>query len=129
VKLRKGSGRSGRDGNLLSAGEGEGSWLAEEAASGLEKVRDYFTDHGLAYDAALSSLDLAVLRLSAGRTAEVKELATAMGWIFKAQGIDREALVALQLFCDAARQESATVELARRVVAEIEKARRSAPAG
>jgi tetratricopeptide (TPR) repeat protein len=102
---------------------------AEEAASGLEKVRDYFTDHGLAYDAALSSLDLAVLRLSAGRTAEVKELAIAMGWIFEAQGIDREALAALKLFCDAACQESATVELARRVVVEIEKARRSAPAG
>ena len=57
-------------------------------------------------------LALAVLWLNAGRTAEVKELAIALGWIFKAQGIDREALAALKLFCDAARQESATVELA-----------------
>jgi transcriptional regulator with XRE-family HTH domain len=104
-----------------------GTGRAEEAAAGLEQVRDYFTDHKLAYSAALSSLDLAVLWLNAGRTAEVRELAVAMGWIFKAQGIDREALAALKLFCDAARQESATVELARQVAAEIEKARRSAP--
>jgi hypothetical protein len=105
-----------------------GTGRAQEAAAGLEQVRDYFTDHELAYDAALSSLDLAVLWLSAGRTGEVQELAVAMGWIFKAQGIDREALAALKLFCDAARQESATVELARQVAAEIEKLRRSAPA-
>ena len=100
---------------------------AEEAAAGLEQVRNYFAEHELAYDAALSSLDLAVLWLNAGRTAEVKELAVAMGWIFKAQGIDRETLASLKLFCDAARQESATVELARQVAAEIERARRSAP--
>jgi hypothetical protein len=74
-----------------------------------------------------SCLNLPVLLLKAGRTVEVKELALTMGWIFKAKGIDREALAALQLFCDAARQEAATVDLTRRVIAEIEQARRSAP--
>ncbi len=49
-----------------------------------------------------------------------------MGWIFEAKKIDREALAALSLFCKAARQESATVELTRRVIAEIEKTTRAA---
>jgi transcriptional regulator with XRE-family HTH domain len=99
----------------------------EEAIAGLEQVGREFKAREMPYDTALSWLDLAVLLLKAGRTVEVKELALAMGWIFKAKGIDREALAALQLFCDAAGQEAATVELARRVIAEIEQARRSAP--
>jgi hypothetical protein len=97
----------------------------EEAAAGLEHVRGYFTARELPYDAALSSLDLAVIWLEAGQTRGVKEMAVAMGWIFKAEGIAREALEALKLFCDAARQESATVELTRQVATEIETARRS----
>lgn len=99
---------------------------ALEAVAGLERVRQAFTDRKLPYDAALSSLDLAVLWLKAGRTAEVRELAIDMGWIFKAKRIEREALAALSLFCAAARQEAATVELAQRTRAEIETVRRSA---
>jgi transcriptional regulator with XRE-family HTH domain len=95
-----------------------------EALAGLEQVVREFAD--LPYEAALASLDLAGLYLQAGRTAEVKELAGAMGEIFRAKGIAREALAALSLFCDAARQERATVDLAKRVIAEVEKARRSA---
>lgn len=79
------------------------------------------------YETALSGLDLAVLLLKAGRMGEVKDLAIAMGWIFMAQRIAREALSALQLFCDAARQDIATLELTCHVIAEIEQARRSAP--
>ena len=99
----------------------------EVAIAGLEQVGRDFMDRELPYDAALSSLDLSVLLLKAGRTAEVQELVVALGWIFRAKGIGREALVALKLFCDAAAQEAATVELARQVIAEIEQARRSSP--
>lgn len=111
----------------LSAKIAAGQERIEEAITSLEQVRRAFTDHKLPYDAALSSLDLSVHWLKAGRPTEVKKLAVAMGWIFKAKGIDREALAALHLFCEAAKQENATVELARRVIAEIEQARRSAP--
>ena len=100
----------------------------EEAMAGLETVREAFTQRRLPYDAALVSLDLAVLWLKAGRTAQVKELTGALRWVFQEKGIEREALASLKLFCDAARQESATVELTRRVISEVEKARRSAPA-
>jgi transcriptional regulator with XRE-family HTH domain/tetratricopeptide (TPR) repeat protein len=99
----------------VAAGQGR----TEEAVAALEEVRADFTVRGLPYDAALSSLDLAVLWLQAGRTADVRDLAIAMGWIFKANGIHREALAALGLFYEAALQEAATEELARRVIAEM----------
>ena len=110
----------------LSARVAAGQGRTEEAIAGLEQVSRDFMDRELPYDAALSSLDLSLLWLKAQRTAEVRELAVALGRIFNAKKIDREALAALRIFCDAARQESATVELARRTIAEIEQARRSA---
>src|SRR3954452_3596883 len=98
-----------------------------EAVAGLEQVTRDFAARELPYDAALASLDLAVLWLKEGRMAEVKRLAVAMGWIFTAKGIHREALTALKLFCEAARQESATVELPRKVIADVEKVRLLGP--
>ncbi len=109
----------------LTARVATGQGRREEAIDGLEQVRRDFTARGLPYDAALSSLDLAVLYLKEGRTGEVKALAREMAPIFQAQGIAREALASLSLFRDAAQQETATVELACRVIAEIEKTRRS----
>ena len=114
------------------------TWLEAKAMAGLgqkpaamarlEQVQKAFTAEELPYDAALASLDLAVLWLEAGRRAEVRELAVGMQWIFRAQGIEREALAALKLFCDAAKEDAATVELARQAIRGIEKARHSAPA-
>lgn len=99
----------------------------EEAIAGLEQVRADFTAHNLPYEAALSALDLAVLWLKVGRRAEVRELALAMTWIFRAKKIQREALAALRLFCEAAEQDAVTLELTQKVISEIEKVRRSAP--
>jgi tetratricopeptide (TPR) repeat protein/transcriptional regulator with XRE-family HTH domain len=107
----------------LTAKVAAGNGRVEEGSAGLEQVSRDFTTRELPYDAALSSLDLAVLWLKAGRTAEVRELAVAMRWIFKAQGIAREALAALKVFYDAACQEAATVGLAQQVITVIEKAR------
>jgi len=104
-----------------------GTGQKEEAMADLERVRDTFAHDELPYDAALADLDLAVLNLGVGRTAEVREQAENMAWIFVSKRIDREALASLKLFCDAAKQDAATVELARRVIAEVEKARRSGP--
>jgi hypothetical protein len=108
----------------LTAKADAGKERIEEAVAGLEQVCQEFTARELAYDAALASLDLAVLYLKENRTAEVRELAVAMGRIFKMKGIDREALASFSLFCDAARQEIATIELARRVHSEIRRLRR-----
>jgi transcriptional regulator with XRE-family HTH domain len=96
----------------VSAGLGR----TAEAEAAFRQVEQEFATRKMPYDRALVSLDLAVLLLGQGRTAEVRELAVAMERIFKAEEIDREALAALKLFCDAARKEAATVELARRVL-------------
>ena len=106
----------------LAAGQGRKA----DAIKGLEQVQREFSARKLPYDAARSSLELAELWLEAGRTQEVRELASAMAWIFQAKGIGREALAALRLFTDAARREAATVELARRAISDMQAARRSA---
>ncbi|HEY3566474.1 MAG TPA: helix-turn-helix transcriptional regulator [Thermoanaerobaculia bacterium] len=111
----------------LEARVAAGEHRKEKAIIGLEQVRQDFTARGLPYDAALASLELAALYLEEGRTSEVRNLARAMGWIFNAQGIAREALAALTFFLDAAQRETATVDLARRITAELERTRASAP--
>lgn len=98
-----------------------------EAMSRLEQVWDDFTERRLPYDAALSALDLAALKLEADRLAEVREISLCLAWVFHSKKIHREALAALGLFCQAAGQEAATVELTRRTIAEIERVRRTAP--
>jgi transcriptional regulator with XRE-family HTH domain len=107
----------------IHAGQGR----TAAACDGLEQVRRKFADLGMSYDAALASLDLAVLWLEAGHTLGVRELAVEMEAIFRAKKIHREALAALALFWEAAKREAATVELVRQVIAEIEKAKHSAP--
>lgn len=111
----------------LGAKVAGGQERKEEAVAGLEQVRQDFTARGLPYDAALASLDLAVLYLEDRRTLEVRNLASAMGWIFHVQGIAREALAALTLFLNAAQRESATVELTRHIAHELQRVRASAP--
>jgi tetratricopeptide (TPR) repeat protein len=98
-----------------------GQGRRSDAEEKLEQVQREFTSRALSYDAALASLELAVLWLEVGRTAEVRGLAVGMAWIFEAQKIHREAMAALRLFTEAARQEAATVELARRAIAELKR--------
>ncbi|HYO11758.1 MAG TPA: helix-turn-helix domain-containing protein [Thermoanaerobaculia bacterium] len=111
----------------LTARVWAGTERREEAQAALKQVLQAFTARLLPYDAALAGLDLAVLWLEAGRSAEVQRLAEGMKWIFLSKKITREALASLSLFCEAARRETATVELALQVSAEIEAARRLAP--
>ena len=86
-----------------------------EARSAFEQARRAFERHELPYDFALVSLELAALLLEQGLAEEVSTLAGEILKIFQAQRIEREALAAVQMFCDAARRKAATVELARQV--------------
>ena len=99
----------------LSGKVAAGLGKSAEARAAFEQVRQEFWHHQLAYDAALVHLDLSLLLLDEGRTGEVRQVAEEMLWIFQAQGVQREALAALRVFYEAARRETATVELARRV--------------
>ncbi|HYU33246.1 MAG TPA: hypothetical protein VEW48_13885 [Thermoanaerobaculia bacterium] len=69
------------------------------------------------------SLDLAILYLKEGRMADVQRVAEEMLPIFQAQDVHREALAALQLFQEAARQQELTIERALEVAAYLRKAR------
>ena len=95
----------------LAAGLGRSA----DAEAAFEQVRRRFHTEELAFDYALVSLDLALLLLKQGKTGRVKILADEMFWIFKSQRIHRESLAALRVFYEAARQETATVELAASV--------------
>ncbi|HEV8577889.1 MAG TPA: helix-turn-helix transcriptional regulator [Thermoanaerobaculia bacterium] len=108
----------------LSGKIAAGLGRTEEARDAFEQVRRDFTAREMAYDCALVSLDLAKLHLEQGRNADVRALAEEMLWIFKAQGIEREALAALRMFCEAARKEAATVDLARRAGEALGRGRR-----
>jgi transcriptional regulator with XRE-family HTH domain len=91
----------------------------EEAIATLTGVKDEFADQGIAYDAALATLELAVLLLDHGRTAEVKRLAEQSKKIFDAQGVAREALATLNLFRQAVAREAMTAALARRLMEDL----------
>ena len=102
------------------------AWLEGKIAAGLgrastaqaafRQASTVFYRRELTWDYAVVSLELALILLEQGRAAETRKLAEEMLQIFKAQKVEREALAALQLFCNAARRGTATVELARKVV-------------
>jgi tetratricopeptide (TPR) repeat protein len=93
-----------------------------QARDAFEHVRRVFERRGHAFNYALASLELALLLLKEGRAAEVSTLAAEMLAIFRSFEVERESLAALQLFCDASKRKTATVELAQRVVTFLHRA-------
>ena len=94
----------------------------EKAMIALSGVREDLATRRIAYDAALVSLELAALFLEVDRTGEVRSLARQILWIFQAQGVHREVLAALRLFCEAAERETATLEMVRRMLNYLRRA-------
>ncbi len=103
----------------VAAGRGR----LEEALAALREVRDEFAARGIAYDAALATLQLAEVHAAAGDTAQVRSLARESAPIFRAQGVHREAQMACELFRRAAEQEAASVEMIRRFVSYLRRAK------
>ncbi|HVR99562.1 MAG TPA: hypothetical protein VMW27_23260, partial [Thermoanaerobaculia bacterium] len=94
-----------------------------EAEKAFAAAREGFITQGCGYDAAMVSLDLAILLLRQGRTVEVQELAEEMQQIFEAEDVHREALAALLLFQESAREEQLTVEAVQRLSEYLKAAR------
>ncbi|HSS51214.1 MAG TPA: tetratricopeptide repeat protein, partial [Thermoanaerobaculia bacterium] len=104
-------------------------WLESKIAAGfgrraeaeelLDRVRREFLGREIAYDTAVATLELAVLYLEDGRTAEVKGIAAELTPIFAAQKVARETLASVKLFCQAVEQETVTAELARGWLQEL----------
>ncbi|MEA2603399.1 MAG: Soluble attachment protein [Acidobacteriota bacterium] len=104
----------------IAAGRGE----SDAAEKAFLEVRDGFIAAGIGYDAAMVAIeDLALLYLREGRTADVKRLAEEILPIFQSQDVHREALAALRLFQEAARQEQLTVQVVRDYVRYLREAR------
>lgn len=97
---------------LVMAGLGRSA----EAEAAFTQVRRNFDVNNLAYDYALVSLDLSLVLLKRRQFGHVRVVAEEVLGIFKRLQVEREAVMALRIFCDAAKRESATVELAQRIV-------------
>ena len=94
----------------------------EKAVTTLSGVREDFAVRRIAYDAALVSLELAALFLEEHRVSEVRAISRQILWIFHAQGVHREVLAALRLFCEAAERETVTIEMVRRILDYLRRA-------
>lgn len=95
----------------------------DEASAALAEVRSGFIEEGVGYDAALASLELALVYLDQGLNAEVQQLAREMIPIFRSQDVHREAAAALVVFVEAASREVASRALVEQVVDYLQRAR------
>jgi tetratricopeptide (TPR) repeat protein len=95
----------------------------EQAEVAFREVREAFVELGLAYDAALASLDLAGVYAVQGRPTDMRRLAQEMLAIFQSRSIHREAVAALLVFRQAAEIEQAGLSLVREVSAFLKRAR------
>jgi tetratricopeptide (TPR) repeat protein len=102
---------------------------AELAAEILNQVRDGFVAQGIGYDVALVSLDLAGLYLENGRSNEARRLATESIPLFTSRGVHREALMAWNLFREAAERDALTLGLVQEVASRIRQSQSRPTAG
>jgi tetratricopeptide (TPR) repeat protein len=97
----------------------------DEAEAGFRDVQGEFLDRRMGYDAALVSLDLAVLYAQRGATRELKRLAAEVMPAFESREVHREAMAALIMFQNACEEERLTVELARHLAAFLQRERKA----
>ena len=95
----------------------------DEAERLFAAVRQDFIDQGNGYDMAMVSFDLALVYAKHGRVADLKQLAEEMHAVFESKEIHREALAALLLFQQAAREEQLTVERVEGFIRYFKRAR------
>jgi tetratricopeptide (TPR) repeat protein len=87
------------------------------------QAREGFIRQGIGFDVAIVSMELALLYLKQDRTAQVRKIADEMHLLFKSQDIHREAMGALLLFQEAARQDMVTIEFVEDLTAYLKRAR------
>jgi tetratricopeptide (TPR) repeat protein len=104
---------------ILAAGHGEDA-RAEEL---FREVGDAFRAGELAYDAALVSLDLAMLLARQGRGDELRALAEEMAGTFLSREVHREAAAAVAFFRHAVAQDRASAELVAGIARYLKRAR------
>jgi tetratricopeptide (TPR) repeat protein len=83
----------------------------EDAEAALREARSAFLERGIAFDAALVSLDLAMVHARRGDAGEVQRLAAEMLPIFESRDVHSEALAVLVLLRQAVESEEITLEI------------------
>ncbi len=97
----------------------------EEAEDALRQVQKEFLSRFMGYDAALVSLDLAILYIREHRHEEIKRLAFEIMPVFQSRDVHRESMAALIMFQKACEEERLTVELAGQIAATLQRSQRS----
>jgi tetratricopeptide (TPR) repeat protein len=96
----------------------------EKAEEAFRAVQQEFLNRSMGYDAALVSLDLAVLLSQERRTSELKQLAAELMRVFESRDVHREAVAALIMFQKACEEERLTAQLAGRIATLLKEAKR-----
>lgn len=97
----------------------------DRAEGHFQQVRQEFLCRAMGFDAALVSLDLALLLAQGGRYQELKQLAMEVIPVFEAQDVHREAMAAVLMFQKACNEETLTAEMARQIASALEKSRQA----
>lgn len=95
----------------------------DEAEAAFQEVQKAFVERGMAYDAALVSLDLSLFYLRAGRLGDLKKLAGDLVLLFESRDVHREALGALYLFQRACDEERLTEQAVGRLAERLRRER------
>lgn len=102
---------------------------ADEAEAAFREVRDEMIGLSLGLDAALVSLELAMILLERGDTGELKRLAAEMIPLFESRDDHQKALAAFVLFQKAAEAEQVTLGLLQEVATSLDQMRRAVERG
>lgn len=97
----------------------------DETEAAFRQVQQEFLRRGMGFDAALVSLDLAVVYAHQHRLDELKQLALEIVPIFESRDVHREAIAALVMFQQACQEERLTAELARNLASLLQQGSRS----
>jgi tetratricopeptide (TPR) repeat protein len=107
------------------------AWSREELGKAERLFRETYRwagRRGIPFDAGLVALELALVQLVRGRTAQVRKLAFEALGIFAEQDVERETRAALELLEAAARRDALNREVVERAIATLDRARQTRPA-
>jgi tetratricopeptide (TPR) repeat protein len=105
----------------VSLGQGR----LREAEQSFRQVQGEFLARGMGYDAALVSLDLAILFAKEHRTEDLKRLAAEILQVFESRDVHREAVATLILFQSACEEERLSADLATQLATVLQRERRT----
>lgn len=88
----------------------------------LGDARSGFLEAGLPQDTANASLDLALVHLAQGRTADVRRLTSEIAPVFRSLGVPRDAMAALALFQRATAADASALALVAQLRRHLETA-------